>query len=72
MTMLDVLNRLEKLRIIDYVETWDKLREIRNAIAHEYPEDVQIRIDNIRLALSGYVEMKEIVKRIELALGSCN
>jgi len=68
MSMLDVLNRLEKLRIIENVEAWDKLREIRNAITHEYPEDIQIRIDNIHLALSGYLQLKVIIANIERAL----
>jgi hypothetical protein len=70
MTMLDILNRLEKLRIIDSVETWDKLREIRNAITHEYPEDIDIRLDNIRLALVGYQQMKAICVNIERALST--
>ena len=68
MTMLDMLNRLEKLRIIDCVEAWDKLREIRNAITHEYPEDIQTRIDNIHLALAGYLQLKQIIINIENAL----
>lgn len=68
MTMLDVLNRLEKLKIIDSVETWDKLREIRNAIPHEYPEEVPTRIDNMRLALGGYLQIKQIIANIERAL----
>ena len=65
MTMLDILNRLEKLRIIEHVEAWDKLREIRIAITHEYPEDIDVRIDNIRLALAGYLQLKSIVARIQ-------
>ena len=68
MTMLDILNRLEKLRIIDAVETWDKLRELRNSITHEYPDDTDIRIANIRLALEAYLELKAIIDNIERAL----
>jgi hypothetical protein len=68
MTMLDVLNRLEKLKIINGVEAWDKLREIRNAITHEYPVELQARIDNIRLALEGYLHIKKIITSIEQAI----
>ncbi|MEY4194142.1 MAG: hypothetical protein RLZZ226_510 [Pseudomonadota bacterium] len=68
MTMLDILNRLEKLRIIDAVETWDKLRELRTSITHEYPDDTDIRIANIRLALEAYLELKAIIDNIERAL----
>jgi len=66
MTMLDILNRLEKLGIIESVEAWDKLREIRNAIIHEYPEESQLRIENIQLALRGYRQLVDIVAKLEL------
>lgn len=69
MTMLDMLNRLERLGIIESVEAWDKLRETRNALTHEYPEDIQTRIDNIALALAGYPQLKVIIANIERAVG---
>lgn len=65
LTMLDILNRLEKLGIIESVEAWDKLREIRNALTHEYPEDTQLRIGNIQLALHGYQQLVHIVAKLE-------
>lgn len=68
LTMLDMLNRLEKLRIIKDIESWDKLREIRNSITHEYPEDMEVRIGNIQLALSGYEQLKSIIANIEHAI----
>lgn len=33
----DILNILERLRIIDSADTWLSLRELRNDLAHEYP-----------------------------------
>lgn len=50
----DVLNRLEKLRLVEHAGVWDELREIRNAIAHEYPLDTQERLENITMAIEGY------------------
>jgi len=64
-TMLDILNRLEKLGIIESVEAWDKLCEIRNALTHEYPEDTRLRIENIQLALRGYKQLVDIVVKLE-------
>jgi uncharacterized protein with HEPN domain len=64
-SMLDMLNLLEKLRIIDDVQQWDRLREIRNAIAHEYPSDIQERVDNIHLALSGFESLQGIFEHIK-------
>lgn len=37
MSMIDKLNRLEKIRVIDSVEFWDELRDLRNHLTHEYP-----------------------------------
>lgn len=56
--MIDILNLLEKLEIIPSVEAWDRLREIRNVIAHEYPSEIEERLENIALALSGYEQIK--------------
>ncbi len=63
--MIDLLNLLEKLGLIESTEQWDRLREIRNAIAHEYPADVQERIDNILLALSGFESLRHIYVNIK-------
>lgn len=37
-TMRDKLVKLERLEIIGSVELWDKMREVRNHISHEYPD----------------------------------
>ena len=63
--MIDVLNRLEKLGVIDSVQRWDELRELRNTITHEYPDDDALRLANIQLALDGYRHMRDIMHRIE-------
>jgi len=36
-TFRDVLNNLERLKIIDSSDTWLALRELRNDLTHEYP-----------------------------------
>lgn len=41
---LEILSKLEQLRVIENEDVWITLREIRNEIAHEYPEMV---MDNI-------------------------
>ncbi|WP_216092598.1 hypothetical protein [Candidatus Marithrix sp. Canyon 246] len=47
---IDILNRLEKLEILESVEVWRDLRDIRNELAHNYddsPEEMAIAINNI-------------------------
>src|SRR3989338_5692376 len=36
---IDVLNRSEKLKIIESAEEWIKMRELRNILSHEYSEE---------------------------------
>ena len=40
-TFRDKLNRLEKLGIIKSANWWMQLREIRNLITHDYPDDYE-------------------------------
>ena len=63
--MIDVLNLLEKLEIIEDATDWDNLREIRNILAHEYPLDIDERVENIHLALDGYQNLKKIYNRLK-------
>ena len=48
MTFLDILNRLEKLDIVDK-NRWLELREVRNEIAHEYSFNQDEVVDSINL-----------------------
>ena len=63
--MIDVLNRLEKLEIVEDSSEWDSLREIRNILAHEYPLDIEERVENIALALDGYKQLKKIYIKLK-------
>jgi len=58
--MLDVLHMLEKMKIIDSVSQWEKLREIRNILADEYPFEIEERVENIALAMEGFISLKEV------------
>jgi len=41
---LDILNKLEKLNLIASAEKWQELREIRNAISHEYDDSPELMV----------------------------
>jgi len=60
LSMIDVLHKLETLNIIENIEQWDKLREIRNILAHEYPFDIEERVENIALAMDGFIILEKI------------
>lgn len=50
LAFIDLLNRLEKLNIIESTEQWLMLRKIRNTLSHTYedePEEMSIAINSI-------------------------
>jgi len=66
---IDLLNKLESLRIIPSAARWMDLRELRNDLTHEYPDVIEDRIEalnnlNSVLAeiLGVYGNIKKIVK----------
>jgi hypothetical protein len=63
--MVDVLHILEKLDILENMDDWERLRELRNALSHEYPLDIQERVENIGLALTGYEKLRKIYFRLK-------
>ncbi|MEA2018502.1 MAG: hypothetical protein U9N59_08640 [Campylobacterota bacterium] len=63
MTFLDILNRLEKLEILDK-NRWLELREVRNEIAHEYSFNQDEVVDNINLIYEKTDELISIYEYI--------
>ena len=59
MTFLDILNRLEKLELLDK-NRWLELRELRNNIAHEYSFNHDEVVENINLTYKRVDELIEI------------
>lgn len=45
--MLEQLNILAKRKIIPSIETWLLVRQSRNSLAHDYPTDPEISVQNI-------------------------
>lgn len=48
-TFIDRLNKLEKIGALKSVAFWDTLRDIRNSIAHEYPDDPALMSHRLNL-----------------------
>jgi uncharacterized protein with HEPN domain len=60
----DILREIEKEEIVD-IDTWSELRELRNKIAHDYPEELDEMIESINLFISRSKEIVVISKKIE-------
>ena len=46
---IDVLNRLEKLKLLDNAKDWVKLRQTRNIVSHEYPFLKEVQIEELNI-----------------------
>ena len=66
---IDILNRLEKLGILDSAFGWIQLRKIRNDIAHEYPASLIERIEGINFLFANLESLKQIIERCQSILG---
>ena len=47
------LNWLEKMGVLPSADEWKKLRIVRNAIAHEYPDDPELQSSVLNRCLDG-------------------
>jgi hypothetical protein len=61
----DILNMLERLKIIDSSDTWLSLRELRNDLTHEYPMMISETIDKLNYLTSQITVLKNILTIIE-------
>ena len=62
---LDKLNRLEKIGALSSVDEWLELREMRNAFAHDYPEDSELQAAILNRAFSASGRLVEILQHIK-------
>lgn len=46
---IDILNYLEKIKIIESAEEWQMLRNLRNNLAHDYPESLKQTVDTLNI-----------------------
>ncbi|CAN5291461.1 hypothetical protein BH10PSE19_BH10PSE19_15700 [soil metagenome] len=50
MTFLDKLHKLEKLNLIPSTAGWMSMRQVRNSLAHEYPDNPQLMASFFNIA----------------------
>jgi hypothetical protein len=63
-SFFDILKEIEKEAIID-IDSWSELRELRNKIAHEYPEEIDEMIDSINLFIQNSSHLVAISNKLE-------
>jgi hypothetical protein len=52
--MSEILYYIEKEQIIDSLENWIELREVRNELEHDYPEQLQTALNNLKFCVDSF------------------
>ena len=63
-SFFDILKEIEKESVVD-IDTWDELRELRNKIAHEYPQELDEMLENINLFIQRASSLIKVAKKLE-------
>lgn len=64
LTMIDKLNKLEKFHIIDDKDVWQEMRELRNHLAHEYPDQPELVAQFLNQTYSHSQELLQILSKL--------
>ena len=64
-SFFEILSILEKLSIIKNRLEWKQVKEIRNNIAHEYPDEVDKLADNLNLIFEKVAFLENSFKKIK-------
>ena len=59
------LQRLERLGVLDLVETWRLLREVRNALAQDYPENPALQAAAVSRLRRGMADLLSLWAGVE-------
>jgi len=62
---IDNLNILEKNGAIDSAEKWQELRNLRNRLAHEYPENTGQTVDALNILITEWTYLREMYLSIK-------
>lgn len=61
---IDLLNKLEKLELIEDQRQWLKLREVRNLVTHEYPFDTEEIVEGLNQLAGQVMILQNILDRL--------
>ena len=56
--MSEVLSNIEKENIIDSLENWIELREVRNELEHDYPEELKEALNDLKYCIDNFYKIE--------------
>lgn len=71
-TFIDVLNTMEKHKIILSADFWKEIREIRNIFVHDYPQEDKVKKDALKRAIDIVKDLFNIIDKIQSILDRKN
>ncbi len=63
-SFLEILREIEKEGIID-IDTWNEFRKVRNLLAHDYPDEIDEKIEAINYLIQNTPILIKVVRKIE-------
>ncbi len=63
-TFAEKLNRLERIGAIPSAEEWKRFRVVRNALAHDYPDDPELRTSAINRFVKGATNLSALFQQV--------
>ena len=67
--MRDKLDRLETLGYLQSADRWQELRELRNAFAHDYPDDSERKAALINKGIAAAQELEQLLMGVGRGAG---
>lgn len=64
MSLVDVLDKLEKFHIIESASFWMECRKLRNQLTHEYPDNEEDVVKGIVIAIEVFDKIEDILNTI--------
>lgn len=68
LTMLDKLHKLEKFGIIEDASIWQEMRDARNIVSHEYPDNPELIANTLNLIYAYSKQLLQVKSNIVAAL----
>jgi len=56
--MSEILSHIEKENIIDCLENWVELRDIRNELEHDYPEELEEALQDLKFCIDSFDQLE--------------
>lgn len=63
---IDILNILEKNQVIISAEKWQELRNIRNMLAHEYPENIDQTVRSLNALMEEWEQLLKMYLSVKI------